>query len=126
MEAVIIILKHATILQLSNSPKQALTIAEKDYQKANIDSKIQEHLKTFTPEDSVENFADFIMAIIIGLFMHSLITTISHLNLYSKQHREGFWRPIPVKFILLPMVEEHQKEGVGAPRLNGLSVLVVV
>ena len=78
MEVVILILKHATFLRLSNQPKQALTLAEQDYQEAKIDLKINEYLKAFTPKDSVEKFADFIMATNIGLFMHSSITTISH------------------------------------------------
>jgi hypothetical protein len=49
VEVVILILKHATSLRLSNTPEQALTLAELDYQKANIDLKIEEHLKAFTP-----------------------------------------------------------------------------
>ena len=91
VEVVILILKHATILQLSNNPEKALTLAEQGYKKAMVDSKIQEYLKTLTPEDSVEQFADFIMATNIGLFMHSSITTIFHLSLHSKQlHKEDF------------------------------------
>ena len=83
MEAVILILKHATILQLSNRPKDALAVAEQDYQNAKIDLKIHEYLKAFTPEKSVETFADFIMATNIG--MYSFITTISHLIFQPKQ-----------------------------------------
>ena len=100
MEVVILILKHATILRLSKSPEDALTLAEQDYQKAKINSKIQEHVKAFTLEDSVEQFADFIMDINIGLFINSFITIISHLSLDPKQlHREDhrweqFWGPI--------------------------------
>ena len=85
VEVVILILKHATTLRLSNKVKQALPLAELDYKEANIDLKIQEYLKAFTPEDTVEKFADFIMATNIGLFMHSSITTISHLSLKPKQ-----------------------------------------
>ncbi|KAH9047806.1 hypothetical protein EDB84DRAFT_1460349, partial [Lactarius hengduanensis] len=64
IEAVIIILKHATSLRLSNlSPKSALTHAELDYREANIDSKIQRHLTaSSSQEDSVGLFASFIMA----------------------------------------------------------------
>jgi hypothetical protein len=69
VEVVILILKHATSLRLSNTPGQALTLAELDYQKANIDLKIEEHLKAFTPKDSVEKLSDFIMATNIGLSM---------------------------------------------------------
>jgi hypothetical protein len=75
MEVVILILKLATTLRVSHMPYQALTLAEQGYKEANIDLKIQEYLKAFTPEDSVEKFADFIMATNIGLFMHSFITT---------------------------------------------------
>ncbi|KAH9016955.1 hypothetical protein EDB85DRAFT_2018127, partial [Lactarius pseudohatsudake] len=62
--AVIIIVKHATSLRLSNlSPKSALTHAELDYREANIDPKIRRHL-TASPsqEHFVELFASFIMA----------------------------------------------------------------
>ena len=89
VEVIILILKHATILRLSNRAEEALILAEQNYQKAKIDLKIQEYLKAFTPEDSVEKCADFIMATNIGLFMHLSITTISHFSLQSKQlHRE--------------------------------------
>ena len=70
-KAVILILKHATILRLSNEPREALTLAEQDYQEAKINLKIHEHLKAFTPQDSVEKFADFIRATNLGLFKHS-------------------------------------------------------
>ena len=80
MKVVILILKHATILRLSNRPEEALILAGQDYQRANIDLKIQEHLNAFTPEDPVEKFADFIMATNIGLFMHLPTITISHLS----------------------------------------------
>jgi hypothetical protein len=84
VEVVILILKHATTLRLSNLPEQALIQAELDYQEANIGLKIQEYLKAFTPDDSVEKFSDFIMATNIGLFMYSSITTISHLKSPAK------------------------------------------
>ena len=85
MKVVILILKHATTLRLSNTPKEALTQAELDYQEANIDLKIQEYLKAFTPEDSVQKFADFIMATDIGLFiyihlLHQYLTSVSSQN----------------------------------------------
>ena len=105
VEAVILILKHATILRLSNRPEEALTLAGQVYQDASIDLKIQNHLKAFTPEEPVEKFADFIMATNIGLFMHSSTTTISHLSLQSKQlHREDhqwqqFWGLIHMRYI---------------------------
>jgi hypothetical protein len=83
MKAVIIILKHATTLRLSNTHKQALTLAGVDYKKAKVGLKIQEYLKTFTAEDSVEQFADFIMTTNIGLLCIYLMQTISHLSLDS-------------------------------------------
>ena len=71
MEAVILILKHATLLRVSDGvSEEALTQVEQDYQKANIDLKIQEHLKEVPPEDFVEQFASFIKATEIGLFIH--------------------------------------------------------
>lgn len=67
MKAVILILKHATSLRLLDlPPESALTCAELDYQKSNIDFKIQEHLKASSQEHSVQQFAAFIMATDIG------------------------------------------------------------
>ncbi|KAH9083862.1 hypothetical protein EDB83DRAFT_2331712, partial [Lactarius deliciosus] len=64
VEAVIIILKHATSLRLFNlSGKSALTHAELDYREANIDTKIRQHLAaSSSQEHAVELFASFIMA----------------------------------------------------------------
>ncbi|KAH9047168.1 hypothetical protein EDB84DRAFT_1575478 [Lactarius hengduanensis] len=63
-KAVILILKHATLLRLSNlSPKSALTHAELDYRAANIDVDIQQYLMASSQDHSVELFAAFIMAI---------------------------------------------------------------
>ena len=92
MEAVILILKHATFLWLSNEPESALTLAELDYQKANIDLKIQEYLKVSSPEHSVEEFAHFIMDTEIGMLIIAFMIIISDqtfsiisvLNLLSK------------------------------------------
>ncbi|KAH9019886.1 hypothetical protein EDB85DRAFT_2294043 [Lactarius pseudohatsudake] len=62
--AVIVILKHATFLRLSNmSAESALTRAEVDYREGNIDSKIRQHLTAPSQEHSDEPFAGFIMAI---------------------------------------------------------------
>jgi hypothetical protein len=71
-KAVTLIFKHATFLRLSNLPESALTYAELDYQKANIDVAIQQHLMAHGPEHSVEQFADFIMGTDIGLLYSSL------------------------------------------------------
>ncbi|KAF8264780.1 hypothetical protein EI94DRAFT_1737693 [Lactarius quietus] len=59
---IILVLKHAMFLRASNSAQLALSQAEQNYQGGNIHSKIQEYLKAFSPEDSVEQFAGFIMA----------------------------------------------------------------
>ena len=77
-KAVTLILKHATFLRLSHLPKAALTYAELDYQKANIDMTIQQHLVTHGPEHSVEQFAGFIMSTNIGLCILPFFTSISH------------------------------------------------
>ena len=78
VEAVILILKHATSLWLSNESESALTLAELDYQKANIDLKIQEYLKASSPKHSVEEFAHFIMATEIGMLIIAFVIIISH------------------------------------------------
>lgn len=70
--AVIIICKHATFLCLSNlSSQSALTQSEKDFQAANINLKIEEYLMALasSQEYTVEQFAHFIMATDIGLFI---------------------------------------------------------
>ena len=69
LEAVILILKYATFLRLSNlTSKLALAHADLHYQQANIDLKIQEYLMT-CQEQSAELFVGFIMATDIGLFI---------------------------------------------------------
>ena len=60
-------------------PEIALACAEKDYQKANIDLRIQEHLAANSEEPSVKSFADFIMATDIGLFILASVKIIFHL-----------------------------------------------
>ena len=70
LEAVIIILKHATFLYFSSSSAEsALTHAEMDYWTSKIDLKIQEHLVASSHEDTVEQFAHFIMTTDIGMFI---------------------------------------------------------
>ncbi|KAN0129982.1 hypothetical protein V8E53_012136 [Lactarius tabidus] len=61
VEAVILILRHATLLQFSNEPRAALTQAGVDFQESNIDLKIQEYLEASNFED-VGQFASFIKA----------------------------------------------------------------
>jgi hypothetical protein len=79
VEAVILILKHATFLRLSNlsSAKSALTLAELDYQEANVDSTIQNFMAS-SHEHSVEQFTAFIMATDIGSFILSSVHILSH------------------------------------------------
>ena len=63
-------MKHATLFHLSKWPRElALRHADQQYQGANIDLKIQEHLTTTSQEQSVILFEDFIMATDIGLFI---------------------------------------------------------
>jgi len=65
--AVILILKHATLLRLSNlSPTLALTHADLAYRKANIDSTIEQHLRASSQGNPVQLFVGFIMATDIG------------------------------------------------------------
>ncbi|KAH9058956.1 hypothetical protein EDB83DRAFT_2388736 [Lactarius deliciosus] len=62
--AVILILKEATFLRHSNmSAESALTHAEVDYRKGNIDSNIRQRLTAPSQVLSDESFASFIMAI---------------------------------------------------------------
>ena len=78
LEAVLLILKHATVLRLSNTLKSALSQANLDYKKAKIDLTIQKHLLAYSFEDSVEQFVGFIMATEIGVFTPLSVTIISH------------------------------------------------
>jgi hypothetical protein len=68
-------LKNATLLHLSNSlsPSSALTHVELGYKEANIDLKIQQHLKASSQEHSIELCAGFIMATDIGSFILHLL-----------------------------------------------------
>ena len=78
--AVILILKHATLLRLSSviSSLSALTQVEQNYQEANIDLSIQQHLNaSSSQEHSIELHVGFIMAAHLGLFIAS-IKIISH------------------------------------------------
>ena len=76
--AVTLILKHATFLRLSHLPQSAITYAEVDYQKANMDVTIQQHLITHGSEHSIEQFAHFIMNTDIGLCILPFVTSISY------------------------------------------------
>ena len=79
VEAVILILKHATFLRLSNlSSESALTLADVDYREANVDLIIQQHLTASSQEHSVNLSVAFIMATDIGLFIIASVKMISH------------------------------------------------
>ena len=78
LKAVVLILKHATLLRVSNLRKSALTCAERDYQNANIDMAIQQHLGASAPEHSLEQFTSFIMSTDIGWFILSFVNHISY------------------------------------------------
>ena len=69
MTAVTLILKHATFLWPSMTPKSALTNADQKYQEANIDVTIQEHLTACAARQSEEQFVGFIMNTDISLFI---------------------------------------------------------
>lgn len=70
LKAVILILKHATILRLSDQPpKSALTQVELNYQVANIDLEIQQYLEASSQQRSVELSMRFIMATEISKFI---------------------------------------------------------
>ena len=87
MEAVILLLKHATYLRLSKlSHESALTQAELDYQQANVDLKIQQYLMASSQEQSVELLVCFIMGMDIGLFILASVKIISHQVLTESTH----------------------------------------
>jgi len=61
--AIVIILKHAMFLRPSNHSQSALSQAGKNYQGSNTDSRIQEYLKAYPPEDTSDRkLVGFIMA----------------------------------------------------------------
>ena len=72
------------------SAKSALTIAELNYQKANVDVTIQQYLAACASEqavlESVEQFVGFVMSTDIGLFCFlSFVTPMSYYSLASSQ-----------------------------------------
>jgi hypothetical protein len=64
-------------LQFSNEPRAALTQAGVDFQESNIDLKIQEYLEASNFED-VGQFASFIKATEIGVFVLLYVATITY------------------------------------------------
>ena len=90
VKAVVIILKHATQLCLSNIPPGlALTSVELGYQEANINSKIHEHLMVSSQVKPIETYADFIMATDIGWSLASLLHPYLIKLLVSSQSLTG-------------------------------------
>jgi hypothetical protein len=83
VKAVTLILKHATLLRTSNLSKAALTSADQDYKKQNIDNSldksIQQYLTAHASHLSEGEFADFIMGTEIGWSILLLfVTSISY------------------------------------------------
>ena len=100
VEAVILILKHATLLQLSESYESALTHAELSYQMANVDLNVHQVLAS--SENSVKKFVEFIMTTDIGTFVLVFAIKVSYqafsaISVFS-QHT----------CILVEMVSENQ------------------
>lgn len=130
MKAVILIFKHATFLRLSNlSPRSALNQAEIDYQAANMEWKIQEHLAVPGQEHSVEHFVSFIMATDICVFILKLLRpyfnkllsvpphSSAEIHGHQKQHwSDQLWKSIfPHKFI------GHHEEACEEGQVNAMS-----
>ena len=79
--AIILLLKHATLLLSGIPSRSVLTHADQHYQGANMDLKIQEHLAASSQKLSVEQLASFIVANDIGwfpLFCYKLISSSLH------------------------------------------------
>jgi hypothetical protein len=68
------------------SPKSALADAALNYQRANINVTIQQHLTACAAKQSVEQFVGFVMSTNIGLFIFlPCVTSISYYSLVSSQ-----------------------------------------
>ena len=77
-------------LRHSHESESALNFAGSNYQKADIDLKIQEYLKAYSPGPSVEEIATFIIATEIGMFIVVCIVILTshqsfqlHLSLWQ-------------------------------------------
>ena len=77
MKAVILILKHATFLQVSTPLESTLTQAELNYQRANIDFQIQQYLKATSTEHTIKEYVTFIMGTDIGLIILESVPIVS-------------------------------------------------
>ena len=60
------------------SPELALNHADLDYQEANVDLKIQQHLTVSPQEHSIMLYEGFIMSTDIGLFILTFVKRVSH------------------------------------------------
>ena len=83
MKAVIFIAKHASSLYFpfgsaESKAKLALIHADMDFGASKIGLKIQEHLAAASHGYSVDQFAHFIMATDIGLFILTFVKIISY------------------------------------------------
>ena len=76
VKAVLLIFKHAMFLCHSSTTESALDLAGLDYQNIDMDLKIQDYLKASSPEQSVEDFASFIMATDIGMLIGASVIII--------------------------------------------------
>ena len=63
-------------LRHSSTTESALDLAGLDYQNIDMDLKIQDYLKASSPEQSVEDFASFIMATDIGMLIGASVIII--------------------------------------------------
>ena len=70
MQAILLLFKHAMFLRLSNTTDSALNIAGLNYQKSDIDLKIQDYLKA---SHSIEEVTAFIMETDIGMSIVTLL-----------------------------------------------------
>jgi len=84
-QALILILKHATLQQQhSNQPYiLALTQAEKEYQHAKMDLKIQQHLAESSQDQPLKIYVNFIMATNIGLLTFAFVVDITSDKFFS-------------------------------------------
>jgi len=77
---IITIFKHATALCASGySSKAALTQAELDYQKSNVDSIVASYFPASSQEYSAQEFVDFIMNIHVSLLLYLLTSNLTNL-----------------------------------------------
>ena len=125
VKAVILILKHATLLCLSTflSSSSALTQVEQTYREANIDLNIREFLNASPQENFIELHAGFIMAARLGLFIASvkiishqvcvepmsldhLVPSQSSINMHVQRKRDHWFKQFLHKSISMPKLKK--------------------